>query len=49
MMQSGWDNARRYLYTRPVYISSDLTKEPVLETGTQLLEPGYPDSILVNK
>jgi len=30
-------------------VISDLTYEPVLEPGTRLLEPGYPDSILVNK
>jgi len=28
---------------------SNLTYEPVLEPGTRLLEPGYPDSILVYK
>ena len=27
-------------------ITGDLTYEPVLEPGTRLLEPGYPDSIL---
>ena len=32
-----------------VVSNRDLTQELVLEPGTRLLEPGYLDSILVNK